>query len=102
MHQALTLLWYLEGVVDLERDEGEEVWNVECGMWKVEGGRWKVECGMWKVGGGMWKVECGMWKEGGGTEGLGGEGVAGGGDGGEGQVTLEGAHDHHLASDIVE
>ena len=109
LHQALALLWYLEGVVDLERDEGEEVWNVECGMWNVECevwnvecGMWNVECGMWKVEGGRWKVECGMWKVGGGTEGGGGEGVAGGGDGEEGQVTLEGAHDHHLASDIVE
>ena len=95
LHQALALLWYLEGVVDLERDEGEEVWNVECG-------RWNVECGRWNVEGGMWKVEGGRWKVGGGTEGGGGEGVTGGGDGGEGQVTLEGAHDHHLASDIVE
>ena len=109
LHQTLALLWYLEGVVDLERDHGGEVWNVECGMWNVEGGMWNVECGMWKVGGGMWKVEGGMWKVGGGrwnvgggTEGGGGEGVTGGGDGEEGQVTLEGAHDHHLASDIVE
>ena len=102
LHQTLALLWYLEGVVDLERDEGEEVWNVEGGMWNVEGGMWNVECGMWNVEGGRWKVEGGMWNVGGGTEDGGGEGVAGGGDGEEGQVTLEGAHDHHLASDIVE
>ena len=47
-------------------------------------------------------MEGGRWNVGGGTEGGGGEGVTGGGDGEEGQVTLEGAHDHHLASDIVE
>ena len=49
LHQALTLLRYLEGVVDLERDEGEEVWNVECGRWEVECGRWKVESGRWEA-----------------------------------------------------
>ena len=43
-----------------------------------------------------------MWNVEGGTKGLGGEGVTGGGDGEEGQAALEGAHDHHLASDIVE
>ena len=58
---------------------------------------WKVECGMWKVGG----VVRG-WGGGGEGGGGGGGGGAGGGDGEEGQVTLEGAHDHHLASDIIE
>ena len=88
LHQTLALLWYLEGVVDLERDHGSEARKVEGGRRKEEGGR--------RV------VGRGRRKEEGGRKGERGEGVAGGGDGEEGQVTLEGAHDHHLASDIVE
>ena len=36
--QSLTLLGHLKGVVDLQGDHGSEVWNVECGRWKVGGG----------------------------------------------------------------
>jgi len=57
---------------------------------------------VWREEGGRRKDIRGRRKEGGGTEGGGGKGVAGGGDGEEVEVTLDGAHDHHLAGDIVE
>ena len=122
LHQALTLLRYLEGVVDLERDEGSEARKEEGGRRKdirgrrkdirgrrkdirgrrkEEGGRRKEEGGRRVVGRGGRK-DIRRRKEEGGRKGERGEGMAGGGDGEEGQVTLEGAHDHHFASDIVE
>jgi hypothetical protein len=95
LHQTLALLGYLEGVVDLERDHGGETRKDIRGRRKEEGGRRVVGRGRRKKGGGG-SEEGGVRSE------EGGEGVAGGRDGEEVEVTLDGAHDHHLAGDIVE
>jgi hypothetical protein len=58
-----------EGKVEGVRWRGRR-WKVECGMWKVEGGRRR---GRWKKKGGRrrgrWKVEGGRWRVEGGEEG---------------------------------
>ena len=70
LHQTLALLWYLEGVVDLERDEGEEARKDIRGRRKEEGGR--------RVVGRGGRKDIRRRKEEGGRKGERGEGVAGG------------------------
>jgi hypothetical protein len=102
LHQALALLGYLEGVVDLERDHGGETRRDIRGRRKEEGGGRKDIRGRRKDIRGRRKEGGGGSEEGGVRSEEGGKGVAGGGDGEEVEVTLDGAHDHHLAGDIVE